>query len=91
MKINSARVALAAAITWVLGFTIHSLFALMSPTWFVKLHAKMLYIANPEALVQYIKFSWGSFFTGLIGAVSVFIFVWIFAEVYNMLDKEPGQ
>lgn len=89
--INSTRAALAAAITWILGFTIHSLFALISPAWFVKLHAKMLYIANPEVIAQYIKFSWGSYFVGLIGAVSIFIFVWIFAEVYNMLGKETER
>jgi len=87
MKIDEVKFAISAVIALVVGFSLHSIFCLLSPELFLKMHANLMYITDPGVLT--VKFTMIDFAKNL-GFVSVagFIMSWMFAYFYNLMSKE---
>ncbi len=88
-RIDASRLALAATLTYAIGYVICSLFVAIAPESASQIASQITHI-DFSGIQRHVD--WGGFATGLVcGGIIVYIGIWATAAIYNGLARSDAR
>jgi uncharacterized membrane protein len=88
MKFNKHRLALAAATTTGIFYTIKSALIVLFPRIMFNIHAQAMHLVNVENYMQDVQVTLVGFVVGFIHVViHTYLIFWVFAYLYNRFEE----
>lgn len=89
MTFNSHKLALAAAGSMAIWYTVCTLFCVLWPHWALQLTADVLHMSSLDHLMPLFHITLINYISGLIqSCIYAYLFVWPMAAIYNLLVRK---